>query len=112
MKLRNESKERQFKIREWVDGDLIIMTTFCFIIFCLSLCLCGNNIFCFALGFGHLVFYSWNHGQCFIFLSTLLRDCSLCWDLWSSAVTPTLDAALLSSSRVGADLGQMFNVIF
>ena len=36
------------------------------------------------------------------FLSALLQDCSLCWDR-----TPTLDAALLISSRVGTDMGRM-----
>ena len=41
----------------------------------------------------------------FFFLSALLLDCSLCWDRWNGAVTPTLDAALLSSSGAGANLG-------
>ena len=40
------------------------------------------------------------------FLSAFLRDCSLCWDRWNGTVMPTLDAALLSSSRAGADLGR------
>ena len=45
----------------------------------------------------------------FFFLSALLPDCSLCWDHWNSTVTPTLDAALLSSSRA-ADLGRLSDV--
>ena len=36
-----------------------------------------------------------------------LRDCSLCWDHLEVVQTPTLDTALLSSSRVGTDLGRM-----
>ena len=44
------------------------------------------------------------------FLSTLLQDCSLCWDCWNGTVAPTLDAALLCSSRAGTDLGQMSDV--
>ena len=44
------------------------------------------------------------------FLSALLRDCSLCWDHWNGTVTPTLDAALLCSSRAGTDLGLMSDV--
>ena len=36
----------------------------------------------------------------------LLRDCSLRWDRWKRYMTPTLDAALLISSRAGADLGR------
>ena len=30
----------------------------------------------------------------------------VCWDRWNNDVTPTLDAALLSSSRACADLGR------
>ena len=44
------------------------------------------------------------------FLSALLRDCSLCWDRWNGTVMPTLDAALLCSSREGSDLGRMLDV--
>ena len=40
------------------------------------------------------------------FLSALLRSCFLCWDRWNGEVTPTNDAALLCSSRVGFDLGR------
>ena len=43
-------------------------------------------------------------------LSTLFWDCSLCWDRWNGTVKPTLDAALLSSYRAGADLGWMSDV--
>ena len=35
----------------------------------------------------------------------ILRNCFLCCDCWNSDVMPTLDAALLCSSRVGSDLG-------
>ena len=41
----------------------------------------------------------------FFFVSALLWDYSLCWDRWKWYMTPTLDAALLISSRAGADLG-------
>ena len=41
----------------------------------------------------------------FFQLSTFLRNFFLCWDRWNGDVTPTLDAALLCSSRAGADLG-------
>ena len=37
------------------------------------------------------------------FVSALLRDYSLCWDHWKQYMTPTLDTALLISSRAGAD---------
>ena len=37
--------------------------------------------------------------------SALLRNCFLCWDGWKVDVMPTLDAALLCSSRAGFDLG-------
>ena len=42
----------------------------------------------------------------FYLVSALLPDCSLCWDRWNDQ-TPTLEVALLSSSRAGADLGWM-----
>ena len=38
-----------------------------------------------------------------LFLSAILRNCILCRDRWYSDVTPKLDAALLCSSRAGAD---------
>ena len=34
-----------------------------------------------------------------------LLNCFLCWYRWNGDAMPTLDAALLSSSRVGSDLG-------
>ena len=40
------------------------------------------------------------------FLTALLRNCLLCWDCWNGDVTPTLDSALLCSSRAGSDLGR------
>ena len=42
----------------------------------------------------------------FLLLSAFLRNCFLCWDHWNGDVMPTLDAALLGSSRVGSDLGR------
>ena len=49
-------------------------------------------------------------GKCFIGirkkrLSALLQNCFLCWDRGNGKVPPTLDAALLCSSRAGSDLG-------
>ena len=38
----------------------------------------------------------------YIFFSSLLRNCFLCWDRWNGEVT--FDAALLCSSRAGSDL--------
>ena len=38
-------------------------------------------------------------------LSAFLWNYFLCWDRWNGDVTPTLDGALLFSSRVGSDLG-------
>ena len=38
------------------------------------------------------------------FLSAFLWNCFLCWDRWNGDVTPTLDAALLCSSRAGSDI--------
>ena len=38
--------------------------------------------------------------------SALLQNCFTCWARWNGDVMPTLDAALLSSSRAGADLGR------
>ena len=35
------------------------------------------------------------------FLSTLLRDCSLCWDRGNGTMMPTLDAALLYATKAG-----------
>ena len=40
-----------------------------------------------------------------LFLMIRLQNCFLCWDRWNGDVRPTLDAALLCSSRVVADLG-------
>ena len=59
--------------------------------------LLSSNLY---LALWHMFFYVF-------FLSALLRDCSLCWDYWNGMMTPTLEAALLSSSRAGADLGRM-----
>ena len=39
--------------------------------------------------------------KAFFLVPALLRDCSLCWDMM-----PTLDVALLISSRAVADLGR------
>ena len=39
---------------------------------------------------------------CFILLSAFLRNCFLCWDRWSGDVMPTIDTALLCSSRAGS----------
>ena len=36
-----------------------------------------------------------------LFLSAYLRNCFLCWDRWNRDVMPTLDAAMLCSSRAG-----------
>ena len=44
--------------------------------------------------------------QLALFLSSFLRNSFLCWDRWNGDVTPTLDAALLCSSRAGSDLGR------
>ena len=46
----------------------------------------------------------------FFLVSALLRDYSLCWDSWKPYMTPTLDAALLISSRAGADLGRTSDI--
>ena len=46
------------------------------------------------------------HWHMHFFVSAFLRDYSLCWDRWKQYMTPTLDAALLISSRAGADLGR------
>ena len=52
-----------------------------------------------------------------LLLSAFLQNCFLCWDSWNDDVPPTLDAALLCSSRAGFDMGlfkmpyEMFNVI-
>ena len=40
-----------------------------------------------------------------VFLSTLFRNCFLCWDHWNGDVPPTPNAALLCSSRAVSDLG-------
>ena len=42
----------------------------------------------------------------YFLLSALLRNSFLCWDSWNVDMTPTLDAALLCSSRAGSDLGR------
>ena len=42
----------------------------------------------------------------FFFISALLRNCFPCWHHWNGDMMPTLDAALLCSSRVGSDLGR------
>ena len=39
-------------------------------------------------------------------LSAFLGNCFLCWDRWNGDVMPTLDAALLCSSRAGLDPGR------
>ena len=44
--------------------------------------------------------------QFFLGSTVLPNSFFLCWDRWNGDVTPTLDAALLSSSRAGADLGR------
>ena len=41
------------------------------------------------------------------FLIFLLWNCFLCLDCWNGDVTPTLDEALLCSSRAGSDLGRV-----
>ena len=42
----------------------------------------------------------------FLLVSTLLWDCSHCWDCWNGTWCLHFDSALLISSRAGADLGQ------
>ena len=44
-----------------------------------------------------------NHS--FLLLTAFLQNCFLCWDRWNGDVRPTLDMALLCSSRAGSDLG-------
>ena len=46
------------------------------------------------------------------FFSTLLRNCFLCEDRWNGDVMPTLDVALLCSSRVGSDLGRVSGLVW
>ena len=41
-----------------------------------------------------------------LFFIRIPRNCFLCQDCWNGDVMPTFDAALLCSSRAGADLGQ------
>ena len=48
----------------------------------------------------------------YFLLSAFLRNCFLCWDRWNSDLTPTLDAALLCSSRAGSDLGHEFGLVW
>ena len=45
------------------------------------------------------------------FLSTLLRDCSLCWDRGNGTMMPTLDAALLYATKAGLN-GAFENITF
>ena len=41
----------------------------------------------------------------FIFVSVLLQNCFMCRDQCNGDMRPTLDVALLCSSRAGSDLG-------
>ena len=41
----------------------------------------------------------WKTWKTFFFLSALLQNCFLCWNRQNGDVTPTLDAAMLCSSR-------------
>ena len=43
----------------------------------------------------------------FHIFSAYLWNCFLCWDCWNGDVTPTLDTALLFSSKAGSDLGHV-----
>ena len=47
-----------------------------------------------------------------IFLSALLRNCFLHYDCWNGDARPTLDAALLCSSRADSDLGCVFGLVW
>ena len=40
-----------------------------------------------------------------VFFSAFLQNCFLCWNHLNGDVMPTLDMALLCSSREGSDLG-------
>ena len=44
-------------------------------------------------------------------LSALFQNYFLCWDHGNGAVPPTLDAALLSSSRAGSGLGLEYRLV-
>ena len=43
--------------------------------------------------------------------SAFLQNYFLCWDCWNGDMMPTLDAALLCSSRAGSDLGRESGII-
>ena len=46
------------------------------------------------------------------FFLSPFRNCFLYWDLWNGDVMPTLDEALLCSSRAGADLGRVSGLVW
>ena len=46
-----------------------------------------------------------------LFFSAFLQNCFLCWDSWNGDMMPTLDAALLCSSKTGSDLGCVFRLV-
>ena len=48
----------------------------------------------------------------FLFFFAFLQNCFLCWDRWNGDVTPTLDMALLCSSRAGTDLGRESGLVW
>ena len=48
----------------------------------------------------------------FFLLSIFLQNCFLCRDCWNGDVMPTLDAALLCSSRAGSDLGRESGLVW
>ena len=48
----------------------------------------------------------WRELIFYFLLSPFLQNCFLWWDLRNGDMTPTLDAALLCSSRAGSDLGR------
>ena len=51
------------------------------------------------------VFWHKKIGHRRIFLSAFLWNCFLCWDHGNGDMPPTLDMALLCSSKAGSDLG-------
>ena len=50
--------------------------------------------------------------QQFFLLSAFLLNCFLCWDPCNNDLTPTLDVALLCSSRAGSDLGRESRLVW
>ena len=84
-------------IYSWPDKDLLKFSD----IGCLFFIILYSAIFLFLRV---SPFDSLDWGLTFL-LSAFLRNCFLCWDCWNGDVMPTLDVALLYSSRAGSDLG-------